>query len=127
MPKKTTVSQRVYGPHEFEDSEKPGRHYCKYGCGCYWSKSGKVGGPIGLHPIQSLCPNNPMNCERLPGDQDHRIVVEQRFNDLFSHVSDLSQTRRRHIGQLEVLTIMLLKKEVPIEKIKAKLAKAKPI
>jgi hypothetical protein len=127
MPRKTSESKRIYGPHEFVDSETPGRHYCKHGCGCYWSKSGKKGGPIGLHPLQSLCPNNPLNCDRLPGDQDHRIVVEQQYDDLVHELGERADSRKRSLGKLNALYERLLQAGVSEEEIDKLLKEAKPI
>ena len=124
--KKQTSQRRHYGGHKFDDSVK-GRIYCQYGCGCYWSRRGKKGGPIGLHPIQSLCPNNPLNCDRLPGDQDHRIVVEQQYNAFIQHLQENADSRRRNIGKLNSLYVRLLKAGVSEDEIEKILKNSKPI
>ena len=126
VKKKQTAPENIYGPHDIDDSRK-GRSYCTYGCGCYWSRHGKKGGPIGLYPVKSLCPNNLIMGGKLPGDHDYRNVVEERIEDLTNTLGIFLDERKKSLGILRTLHLRLLELSEPPNNVDKLILNPKPI
>jgi hypothetical protein len=120
------VGSRIYGPHRFEpDLSTSGITYCLHGCGCYWSKD-KKGGPIGLDPVASTCPNNPADGKKLPENLDHEIVVKQRLEDLYRSLCSANERNEKFLKMLSKLLEEALKPNASIDKVRKILKITKP-
>jgi len=83
----------------------------------YWSKR-KKGGPIGLDPVASLCPNNPLNCVKLPGNLDHEIVVRQRLENLYESLHSAHEQKDKFLNILARLLEKVSRPNVSINEIR---------
>lgn len=95
MPEIKNELGRIYGPHKFPDMFS-GRMWCEHGCGCWYSLDEKNGGgPLGLDSLMSCCPNNPLNGDKLPGNQDYEIVVSERIHEMVETIKKLVTEKKK--------------------------------
>jgi len=77
-----------YGPHKYPDHD--GRCDCEYGCGC-WTSDAMSKSPVGISPF-GHCPNNPLDGQRQPGNNDYEDCVNGRIQKLESELYEAEQS-----------------------------------